>query len=493
MQPSARLLALATVTLVVACGSNPADPMDPEVPAPPAPSVVPLELPELALDARCVSLGADERIVGVGSEGALWITTDVASVFRVLGAEGESTIDETTVDVGMAPTLVRPWSEDQAAFAVGARLFVREGEGPLREVGWPSQLGPIADLCGDPRRDGAFVIAEGEGEVSAGLYRRAGGEWWRWTPPSGSFGPGMALVDVAGACTADDDRAWLRSATALYAMRDDALHTYGRVDHVTIDRHVGVAAASAGKLLFLRDGEWKETRFQAGALDLLAGTAGHLWAQVGDRLHHYAAGEFSHAIHGVPGEIRTMIPDAAGGVWLATDGQVCHATPADTWRVEGIRPFERVLDAELTVRVIGAESMRVDVDGDNVHDGADEATIPLGAPGWHRVEIRVGDRTRRFDVLRIDQHVPTWEEDVRPIAEAHCGGSGCHGADRDDATRPALADYESWVDLADAIRNRVGVVGDMPPPTLRDGWTATEVTTVVAWIAAGMEERDESE
>lgn len=492
MQPSARLFVLAASLAIAcglaACGQSPSDPTDPEVPAPPAPVAVPLDLPELALDAECVALGDDERVVGVASEGALWIATDLASVFRVLTRDGV-----TTVDLGTAPTVVRPWTETQAAFAVGTRLFVREGEGPLNEVGWPRELGPITDLCGDPRRDGAFVIAAGEGEVPAGLYRRAGGEWWRWTPPSGSFGPGMALVDVAGACTADDDRAWLRSATALYAMRDDALHTFDRVERVAIDRHVGVAAASAGKLLFLRGTEWKETRFEAGALDALAGTAGHLWVRVGDRLHHYADGAFSRAVHGVPGAIEAMYPDAAGGVWLATDGQVCHAAPSDAWQVEGIRPFERVLDAELALRVIGAESMRVDVDGESVHDGANEATIALGAPGWHRVDVRVGDRARRFDVLRIDRHVPTWEEDVRPIAEAHCGGSACHGADRDEATRPALADYESWVDLADTIRHRVGVVGDMPPPTVRDGWTADEVTTVVAWIAAGMEERDASE
>ncbi|MCB9623560.1 MAG: hypothetical protein H6721_05505 [Sandaracinus sp.] len=477
------LLALA----LAGCGSD-VDPLDPETPAPVAPTVVPRDLSALALEGRCVEVGEGERVEGVGSEGELWIGSEAAgAAFRVELPEGTT----VAVDLGMAPTLLRPWSASQAAFAVESRLFVREGDGPLREVGWPRELGPVVDLCGDPRRDGAFVIAEGAGDVDPGLYRRAGGEWWRWTPPTGSFGPGMRLAEVAGACTADDDRAWLRSGAGLFGLREDRVQTFGRVDAIAIDRHVGVAAASEGKLIFLRGDEWKETRFEAGDVDALVGSAGHLWANVGGRLHHYADGAFEVATMELPGAMGTLHPDAAGGVWVETGAQVCHRAPSSVLRLRGVRPFERHVEPELNLAADAA--MQVELDGDRVLDGATEGTIELGAPGWHRLEVRGGDTTRRFDVMRVDTHAPTWEEDVRPIAEAHCGGSACHGAERDDATRPALADYESWVDMADAIRHRVGVVGDMPPAASRDGWTATEVTTVVAWIAAGMEERDASE
>jgi hypothetical protein len=135
--------------------------------------------------------------------------------------------------------------------------------------------------------------------------------------------------------------------------------------------------------------------------------------------------------------------------------------------------------------------MRVEIDGVVVHEGEPTATVDLGAPGWHRVDVRAEGATRRFEVLHVDQNLPTWEEDVRPIAEAHCGSSACHGGGQ--SRRAALVDYESWVDFADSIRHRVGVVGDMPPAIARSGWTAREVTTVVTWIAAGMEEGDASE
>jgi hypothetical protein len=474
-------------SVLLACGSGAAEPT-PEEPAPPAPPVVPLTLPELELVGRCVALDPSETLVGVGTEGDAWIgSTD--GRFRVVPAEG----DERIVDLAMSPSLVRPWSGHAAAFAVGTRLFVRDGEGPLTEIGWPRELGAIVDLCGDPRRDGAFVVAEGAGDEPAGLYRRAGGEWWRWTPPSGSFGAGMALADVAGACTADDDRAWLRSTSGLFSLREDAIRTYGRVDAVSIDRGVGVASLSAGKLLFLRGDDWKETRFAAGSVDAMAGSAGHLWVRVGERLHHYADGEFSLAALELPGSIEAFVPDAAGGLWITSGDQLCRRAPPDAWRVSGVRPFERHVDPELTIAVADASSITIELDARVVHEGEGPATFLLGAPGWHRVDVRVGSSARRFDVLRVDTHAPTWETDVRPIAEAHCGGSACHGATRDDVTRPALADYESWVELADAIRHRVGVVADMPPVANRDGWTASEVTTVVAWIAAGMEERDASE
>lgn len=473
--------------LLVACGDA-APPADPGNPAPPAPPSVPIELPALALDGVCVELDVGERVAGVGSEGELWLATDAASTVRVVLADGAP----QALDLRVAPTVLRPWSDVQAAFAIDARIFVREGEGPLQEVGWPRELGAVVDLCGDPRLDGAFVIAAGEGDVGPGLYRRAGGEWWRWTPPSGSFGAGMSLASVSGACTADDDRAWLRSASGLYALREDRLDMYGRVDAVAIDRHVGVAALSEGKLLFLRDGAWQQTRFEAGAVELIASAAGHLWVLAADRLYHYADGAFALARLALPGPIEALHADAAGGLWVETGAQVCHRAPSGVLRVRGVRAFERRMDPVLALSVEG-DAMRVEVDGGAVHDGGGDAMVDLGAPGWHRLEIRVGELARRFDVMRVDSHAPTWEDDVRPIAVAHCAGSACHGAERDDATRPALADYESWVALAEAIRHRVGVVGDMPPPVAREGWTADEVTTVVAWIAAGMEERDASE
>lgn len=494
-QPAHRLLPWSWVAISLAlssgCGGGEAGiapvPAPSDAPAPP-PTSVPVTLEERMLAGHCLAREEGERVVGVGSEGDLWLAAPHDhQAFRVVRRDGSQQL----IALGLEPSVMRPWSDSEAAFAVGPRLFVREADGRIREVAWPRELGSIVDLCGDPRRDGAFVIAEGTGDVQAGLYRRAGGEWWRWSRPEGTFGAELALASVSGACTADDDRAWLRSDMGVFALREDRLEAHAeRADALAIDRRLGVAMLTDGQLKFWAEDRWKPTRFDAGAVTAVSSAADHLWVQAGDRVHHFAEASVSMAKMDLPGAVDALHADAAGGVWIETGAQLCYRSFEGALHVRGVRPFQRLAEPELTVTVDASE-MRVELDGAVVHDGEPVAVVELGSTGWHRIDLEAEGMTRRFFVLHDDEDAPTWEEHIRPIAEAHCGGSACHGSEQ--SRRAVLLDYESWVDFAPSIRHRVGVVGDMPPTVARSGWTAREVTTIVRWIAAGMEEGDASE
>lgn len=486
-----RLCWLVVLVVLVGCASP--DVASPDEPAPPAPPEVPLGGPAMALQARCAPLTEGERLLGAAADGAAWLATAEPSEVRVVLPDGTS----RTLDLGMAPTLVRPSSAEAAALALGDRLFVVDAEG-LHEVGWPAELGRVLDLCGDPSVDGAFVIAA-SGDEPAEVYRRAGGEWWRWRGAEGPFGAGLALVELAGACTAADDRAWLRVADGVVSLREDELrrdHEVGRVDALAIDPAVGIAALAEGRLRFRRGERWSETRFAAGAARALHGTAGALWVVAGERLHRYAAGRFVEATLALPGGVDTLRADPSG-VWLVSGDSLCRGDAPDGLPLGGLRPFERRHERSAILRVGAAGALSVRVDGVVIHEdprsaaGA-ELELRLGAPGWRRVEVALGERARALDVYVVDPRAPTWEDDIRPLYEAHCAGAACHGGDRDDPTRPGLASYDDWVSRANAIRNRVGVVADMPPPLARRDWSADDVTKVVAWIATGMDERREA-
>ncbi|MCA9695945.1 MAG: hypothetical protein KC431_00360, partial [Myxococcales bacterium] len=114
--------------------------------------------------------------------------------------------------------------------------------------------------------------------------------------------------------------------------------------------------------------------------------------------------------------------------------------------------------------------------------------IDLGEAGWHTIEL-VGTSgvSRRIDLeLRVPT-VGTWLDDIQPLAELHCATNGCHGPEVADMGRPVLSDYEGWVLSADAIRARVGLSGDMPPPAARlPTWDAEEVALILTWLEAGM-------
>lgn len=483
------VLATCLTTCLVGCAGAANDfPLDGgPPPPPPAPPDVPLELPELTLTGSCVDVAEGERVVGVGVGGEAWLATGDA--VRVVTPAGEV----TDLDLGAAASVVRPWTAADGAFAVGARLYVREG-GRNEEVRWPAALGAIVDLCGDPRYDGAFVLGAGAGDQPAGLYRRDGGEWWHWTPQTGDLGTMRGLATIAGACGGSDDRAWLRTESGLWSLHTDALEHHTELAGVTelaIDPSVGVAVRAEERLLFRRDGAWRETRFAAGPVTHLAGTAGRLWVVAGERLHHFAEGSFHHAVVELPGNPRALHPDASGGLWIEVAGQLCHRAPAAPLRVVGLRPFERRTSREVSLRLEGAGEVEVRLDGvteaeGTLDDGLEVVLEDLGEPGWHRVDVLTSSEERHLDVLVIDTHVPSWAEDVEPLYVAHCAGSSCHGPEV--TRRPRLDRYEDWVELADVIRERIGVVGDMPPVETREDWGATEVTTVVAWIAAGMEE-----
>lgn len=454
---------------------------DEQVPVVPAPREVGGEQPVISLDVTCMERAAQSNPVGVGVDGALWWSTVRGGDFEVVTPGG----DVSRVVLGGAPTALRPWTRDSAAFATGTRLFVREGDA-VEEVRWPVELGEITDICGDPRVDGNFVVA-------GGLYQRAGNQWWRWSPPMGTFDASLAFADVASACGGRDGRTWLSSATSLYRANEAEVVRFEPADQLAIDPRVGVAARRGEALYFLEDDAWLETTFVAGGVTQLVGTAGHLWVSAGEELYHYAEGIFSR-VEQEGTQVKdamTLYPDPLGGLWLVTPTRACRAQTQETLQVRGLRPYQRTDQAELVVEV--DVPVQVELDGMAVHDGAGPVRLMLERAGWHTVEVRAAAGGRRFDVWRVEQRTPTWEEDVQAIALASCGGSACHGSERDVPGQPRLVTYEEWVSRASAVESRVGVLGDMPPTSQRAGWTAENATTVVAWIRGGMKERSSDE
>lgn len=446
--------------------------------------MVSLSVSEQAFELRCEDREGDERVAGVATDGALWIARD-SQTYRILGRDGGS----EQLDLGVPVSALVPWTHDSAMYATGDQLFVFGGE-VRQEVRWPAELGSVQQLCGDPRVDGAFVLAALEGEAPH-LYQRGGDEWWRWTPPSGSFGEELSLHPIGPACSGSDDEVWL-TGTALHQLHLDRLVVHERADELAVDPALGIAARRGAGLEFLQAGEWVTTVFEAGPVAHVAGSAGVFWIIAGAQVHTYVEGAFFRAEFGAEmpqEEIVAIYPDSDGGAWLETPSRFCQAEPsAGVLRVSGIFPYQRTVQPVVEFRVITSLPTTVFVDEERMHEGGAEVQVDLGPSGWHSVRVEAGDQSREFAVYLAPSEAPSWNEDVQPIAEMHCGGGDCHGAERNDPTQISLVTFEDWTEHAETIWQRVGVAGDMPPPLRRSEWMGSYTTTIVSWIEGGMKE-----
>ncbi len=467
-----------TAALFAACGSGP-DPITEELPP-----LVPLDTPPLAMsEGVCVPL-AGREVLTVSSEGDAWLVgAGELAVVRPDGSEVRYDEDRAIADAFAA-------SDTELSFASGG-LFKRRGEF-VETIPWPVEAEPTL-VCGDPSvdRDG-FLVAGGA------LFGRSGGEWYRWFPAEGELGDILGVAKALGACRGERGETWLRTTSGLWRLRDNAFDRVPDLPPVVQTSFAfGFGAVVLTEVgLFIGPEQWRLMEFEAGVPSWIASGGDTLYVGVGERVYRLSrddAEDVREVLFGLSDLV--AVHPYADGVWAETPEDLCNRrTDAEPFVVRGVRSLERRQQEPIELRVQApAGTLMVARDGMMVHEApmfsgnAVIGGIFAGEPGWHRLEIRVGERSREVRYEVVTDSGATWVDDIQPLARTHCSGSTCHSADRDDLERPDLSTYEGWVNAGRAIRDRVARVGDMPPADTRlESWDAEEVALVVAWIDEGM-------
>lgn len=446
--------------------------------------VVPVDVPRVSATTTCVPVAPGSRVVGVSSEGELWLVEGGSNQTRVIDATGASHTGVGPVDDAAA---VLPWTADSSTLIVDGELWTVTRDD--REfLATPVELGRIGQLCGDPAVErGAFVGTD------KGLFERLGGFWWRWTPATAaSFGTARQLVRNDGSCVGKDDVVWLvNTAGELWRIApDDARVVAGGADDdkVTAAAAAGAegAAALAGERLRIGP-PWHDVQFTAGPSTAIAGGGGALWVQVGADVYQRQGGAWRVIIGAAPGAT-AMYPHAAAGAWFSYPDQVCHAALGAPVVIHGLRPYEHRVAAVANLTVSSAEAeLTVERDGVAVATlpGSGEHTLmgfDLGPPGWHQLTVRAAAASRVLDYNVVDLPLRSWATDVQPIFAASCGGAPCHGPSP-AGTQVDLSSYQSWRSRAGRIRERL-LLGQMPPVPPR--LEPDTVAIVLEWIEGGM-------
>ncbi len=475
----------------------------------------------LELSASCVALAPGERLLSISPEGQLWLASSASPSASVRVVDLELGSDET-VELAHAPVELQAWDSSRAIYLADDRLWLTElDEGLTEPLYWPETLAAPTGFCGDPSVDGdGFVVAD------AALLQRDAGLWWRWVTPQGQdFGPIAALGRSYGACVDRQGALWLRTAAGevwrVSANDARVVDALAGAERLVFDDSFGGAGLLADQMSSDTPGPrliygtpeagWIAPEFAAGSaspdaaparVTAIAASAGRLWVAGEFGLLGFADGEWREvlvdgaALAGTDLLADELLADA-GAPWIVRYGELCRLSAGPSITLADLRPLQRLSAALIDFAVLGpaeAGSVEILVDGqlaDSPVGGPPWAVdeLELGSPGWHQVEIRddLGN-ARTLDVeLRLPS-VGTWFDDIKPLAELHCAGiNGCHGPEVAGLGRPVLSEYEGWVLAADAIRARVGLIGDMPPPANRlESWDAGEVSMILTWIEAGM-------
>ena len=465
---------------------------DPEQPEVEEEHTVPDELDTLDSEGFCRAIGTGQEVVGVGPDGSLWLAASMPD-----GRVAFEVIDPVTQQAIAAPdalelgamAAVAPLSADDAVVVSADTLWHVEGWQRIELVP-PSSYSSSASVCGNPRHNG-FVLAGG----TVSEHRVDG--WWGLTPEAEGASTPTEVITVDGECYGPADETWMTA-------------TDGTVWRVAVDGKVrsepfsglSAAAATGSTLAVIADGAlwlgpegWTRYAFEAGAASAIAASDDQFWISIGGRVLRAMDEQFVELSHLLSSDVEAMWSHP-GGVWLAGDGELCHAAVGPRIEVAGVHPYLRTQDTELAVSLTSEPGVTLSATLDEepvslvASGNAMEGVVALGDLGWHRLEVVAegADATGRR-TLWLRRNVPdivSFETDVKPIALAHCSGSSCHSA-MTDVMVPALETLEAWAEHADKIEERVVAQDNMPPPGDRsEEWGPDEVETIARWIEGGM-------
>jgi hypothetical protein len=470
-------------------GSPPDDGGVPDAALPPSMRTIELASEDpIALAVTCVDLAEGERLLDVGPEGDAWLATPAGA--RVLAPSGDPG-DAIALRAGAPQRLVALSDTDALAFAAGHLFHV--GSSGVAPIALPTELGAPELACGDPSTDRAplFVV------TPEGLHAREGGVWARWTLEGASLFAMGALGQESGACADASGELWLRDDEGALRVRQDATAA-ARVPElegaIGLVREGATIAALRGPALVLRAGAgaaFETLRFDVGDVTAVALGGAHVWVIAGgELLRRTEDGAWARIAGDAPDAVAA---DETGGAWIASGARACRLASGAALRVRGLRPHEVVFgDRPIALESDAAgATLEVRVDGELVHEAAasDAAhrwqtpSLPLGAPGWHRLEalatIDGAEVRRAIDYHVVDDTPLSWDADIRPDFEAHC--AACHAA---TGPRTNLASLETYRAFARTIRDRMAL-GEMPPtgPAV----SPAVVDRMTRWIEGGMQ------
>ena len=455
----------------------------------PRPSVVEVgaDAPTLTVERRCVSTLPDERALGVGPNGSLWLarssTTALGeTAFRTFAAP-DAVERRFTLELGRVDAAVVHSATVASVLADGAPWVIRDAS----RVRVSAPFGPSegAALCGDLGGD-AFVLDRGA------LHQRDGAEWLAWDGVADATGPGARLMARDGACWVDGDAVRLRGGDGrLWSLDPVALRELGGLSGPAVVRETEVVEAVDDELLV----GGVRYRLAFGPVTSLSSGGRHVWAVSGDAVLRLDDAGAS-IVPQLEGTTR-VLGFAAGGAWAVSPARACLVDPG-LLAVRGLPPGSRQTDDRLVLR---AEATGRSGEITLLRDGATVAPIAAGpgavlyeltlGVGWSRFELSGDDRgsgrtVRRFQVKRTPEVTRSWETDIRPIYEASCAAAACHVADSPSGA-PDLGEFEAWVRRADAIEQRVLVTEDMPPLATRGPeWTEDAAQTIREWLGGGL-------
>jgi hypothetical protein len=450
----------------------------------------------LTTRSTCVTLGDGEELGAVSPEGHAWFVTpsDAGTTLRVWDPElgGDGPTREDTIEL---PPITRmlAWSGRRVDAIAGGDLWRIDGSRRTR-VSAPMTLGPDATFCGELGGDG-YVLTAGV------VYTQRDGEWWTWEPAAQTTAsaPG-ALLSRDGECYGPDGAAWATAEDGtvwrLTAPVASGTRSFGSMAEAAVGDDD--LAVRVGEALWVGEpGRFEGWRFDEGAPERVAASAGHVWFTLGGELVRYDGARFERVEHGLEGGIDAIHP-FHNGAWIVGSGQACQHVAGSTLRVDGVRPNQRLRAPNLRFEVSalrGAQPTEEDATLSALLDGEPLTATGAGTyaatldAGWHTLALSAGlgedEVTREVHLAYLPpaSEAASWEADVRPIFEQSCNGSACHGA---GAPSLDLTTYPAWLTHSENIRNRVVVTESMPPPAARDGWSEDSMDTIERWIDTGM-------
>jgi len=488
-----------TMVLTGACTGDLGGGAPPVSSGPPPPEVLePKDVPAapdvLESTGACIALQADERLLSVSPEGHAWLFAERGAevALRVLDPfDPQTPVEETLALAGVQS--VRALSGRDATIIADDGLWRLEDLARI-QLEPPTGYESPAVMCGDLGTNG-ILLSQGF------LFeRRVDDQWWAWNSEAEGEAMPSALLTYDGECFGEPNALWMTSADGTLWRLDSAeVHRPTQFSEfqgaVAAGAYLGVLAE--GRLL-VGPTPWQPWVFSGPVPTQLSASGDAIWMASGAKLLRLSDETFVEVTHHLEEPI-SQLAAHAGGVWVVGATQVCHQVLAPMVRVAGLRPYQRVSDAEYTFDLQTNDAsmdLSVTLDGEEVslepseQEGWLTGRGNLGAVGWHRFELSASGTgalgTRSMLVKLVPAAERSWATDIAPIFEESCTGSTCHseGASGD---APPMGTFDAWTSRADLLRVRVVQEKTMPPPDdVGPEWGEDDIQIIGEWLEGGM-------